>query len=151
MRLVPWPLARLASPALDVEAEAAGAVAADARLPRLGVQVADEIEDARVRGRIAPRRAADGALVDLDHLVDPPDADDLVEGALRLAAARQAAAKGRQQHLVDERRLSGAGDAGHAAEHVERNAHVDRLEVVLRAPLDVQRPTAATRRRFWAV
>jgi hypothetical protein len=64
-------LAGLAAPALDVEAEAAGLVAAGARLlARSGEQLADRCEHAGVGGRVGARRAADRALVDVDDLVD---------------------------------------------------------------------------------
>ena len=41
------------------------------------------------------------------------------------------------EDLVDERRLARARHAGHAAEHAERDLHVDVLEVVLRRALDL--------------
>ena len=68
--LGPLALACLAPAAFDVEAESAGLVAADLRFARLGKDLADFIEDAGIGRRIASRCAADGALVDLDDLVD---------------------------------------------------------------------------------
>ena len=62
--------ARLAAAALDVEREPALEVAAHLRLGRRGEQLADVVEDAGVRRRVGPRRAADRRLVDVDHLVD---------------------------------------------------------------------------------
>src|SRR5690606_39458640 len=63
-------LARLAAPALDVEAEPARRVAAGARFLGRGEELADRREEARVRRRIRARRAADRALADVDHAVD---------------------------------------------------------------------------------
>ena len=63
-------LAGFAAPALDVEAEASGLVAALAGFGQHGEEVADGGEDAGVGGGIGARRAADGRLVDLDDLVD---------------------------------------------------------------------------------
>ena len=66
----PLPFAGLAPPAGDVEAEPARLVPAAFRLGQLGVEVADVVEHLDVRRRVTPRRAADGRLVDGDHLVE---------------------------------------------------------------------------------
>ena len=63
-------LAGLAAAAGDVEAEAAGLVAALARLGQHGEEIADGREDLGVGGGIGARRAADGGLVDADDFVD---------------------------------------------------------------------------------
>ena len=63
-------LAGLAAAALDVEREAAGPVAALARLLHLREQLADRREEPGVGRRIRARRAADRALIDADHLVE---------------------------------------------------------------------------------
>ena len=63
-------LAGLAAATLDVEAEPAGFVAPRARFLGAGKQLPDRGEDAGVGGRVGARRAADGALVDVDALVD---------------------------------------------------------------------------------
>lgn len=63
-------LAGFTAAALDVEAEAAGFIASDLGFRRLAVELADGIEDARIRRRIGPRRPADGRLVDVDDLID---------------------------------------------------------------------------------
>ena len=82
--------ADLAAPALDVEREAAGLVAARPRLLRLGEQVADDVEQPGVRRRVRPRRAADRRLVDLDDLVELVEAGDAPVRAGALAGARAA-------------------------------------------------------------
>ena len=71
-------LAGLAAAALDVEGEASRAVAALARLRHAGEQLADRREQPGVGGRVGARRAADRALVDVDHLVEELEALDLV-------------------------------------------------------------------------
>src|SRR5690606_22088681 len=63
-------LAGFAAPALDVEAEAPRRIAAGLGFGQLGEPVADRRESAGIGGRIGPRRAADRALVDIDHLVE---------------------------------------------------------------------------------
>ena len=63
-------LAGLAAPALDVEGEAAGLVAARLGLGQAGEPVADRREGAGVGGGVGARRAADRRLVDVDDLVE---------------------------------------------------------------------------------
>ena len=87
---LPVAAADLAAPALDVEREAAGLVAARPRLGRARVELADVVEDARVGGRVRARRAADRRLVDVDDLVDAVDARRSC-GGRRAAASRGAA------------------------------------------------------------
>src|SRR5262249_55491114 len=60
----------LAAPALDVEAEAAWLVAARAGLLGLGEEVADHVEQARVRRWVRARCAPDRRLVHGDDLVE---------------------------------------------------------------------------------
>ena len=100
----PVALAVLAAAALDVEAEAARRVAADARLRDAGEQLADRREQAGVRRRVRARRPADRALVDLDDLVDVLGALERVVRPDRLARAVQLASEGAIQDLRDERR-----------------------------------------------
>src|SRR4051812_11349178 len=85
----PVALAVLAAAALDVAADPPGLIAADACLGRPGEQLADRPEQPDVRCRVGARRAADGALVDLDDLVDVLDALDRVVRADRLPRAAQ--------------------------------------------------------------
>ncbi len=64
------PLAGLAAASGDVEAEAAGLVSPLAGFGKHGEEVAEGREDLCVGGGIGARGAADGGLVDADHLVD---------------------------------------------------------------------------------
>ena len=83
-------LAGLAAAALHVEREAARLVAARPRLGHQAEQLADEGEGARVGGGVAARRAADGALVDGDDLVELPRRPP-ARGACRARRPRRAA------------------------------------------------------------
>ncbi len=67
-------LALLAAAAGHVEGEAAGRVAAHARLAGGGEEAPDVVPDAHVGGRAGARRLADGGLVHLQHPADalPP-------------------------------------------------------------------------------
>src|SRR5690606_10886185 len=63
-------LAGLAAPTLDVERETARLVTARLRLGQPGKPVPDRRESAGIGGRIGARRAPDGALVDVDDLIE---------------------------------------------------------------------------------
>ena len=94
--------ARLAAAALDVEGEAAGAVAARLRVRRGGEQVADVGKQARIGRGVRARRAADGALVDDDCLVEVLDA---LEAVVPAGADARTVEHGRElfaDDLVDE-------------------------------------------------
>ena len=89
-------------------------------------------EEVGVRRRVRARRAADRPLVDLDHLVEHVDPFDARVRARLDARAVEPVRERLEDDLVHERRLAGAGDAGHADELPDRELDVDVLEVVLR-------------------
>ena len=94
--------AGLAAAALDVEREAAGAVAAGLCVSRGGEQVADVGKQARIGRGVRARRAADGALVDDDCLVEVLDA---LEAVVPAGADARTVQHGRElfaDDLVDE-------------------------------------------------
>ena len=128
--LEPVALAGFAAAALDVEAEAAGLVAALARFGKHGVELADGREEAGVGGGVGARRAADGRLIDLDHFVDVFQAFDgivLARGVVRsVDFFRQRAIK----NVVDERRFAAAGNAGDGDEAAQRKFDGDVFEIV---------------------
>ena len=128
----PVALAGLAAPAAHVEREAARLVAAHLRLGRERVELADVVEELRVRRRVRPRRAPDRRLVDVDHLVE--DVDPLAAGVLAglHAHAVQPVRERLEDDLVHERRLAGARDARDGDELADRELDVDPLQVVLR-------------------
>ena len=133
-------LAVLAAAALDVEAEAARLVAADARLRDAGEQLADRREQADVGGRVGARRPPDRALVDLDDLVDVLGALERVVRADRFARPVQLAGQGPVQDLGHERALAAPRHAGHRHERPERDAQVHVPQVVLAGALTTQVP-----------
>src|SRR5690606_22783368 len=139
----PVALARLAAAALDVEAEAAGLVAARLRLGQAGEPVADLGEGAGVGRRVRARGAADRRLIDLDHLVAVFEAGEAVVRAGDDAGAVERAG-GRGVERVDhEAGLARARDTGDAAEGAEREAGGDVLEVVGAGAFDRDRVAVA--------
>src|SRR4029453_10536177 len=123
-------LAGLAAPALDVEGEAAGLVAARLGLGELGEPFADWGEGAGIGGGIRARGAADRRLVDVDRLVELLDAFELVVLAGPLACAVELAGDRAVERLDEESGLAAAGHAGHRGEQAKGHVHGDVLEVV---------------------
>src|SRR5207302_11159925 len=94
---------------------------------------ADDVESLDVRDRIRARSAADGRLIDEDDLVQKLIAFDAVPQN-RAGATAIGLALGRGQCLIEnvmqQRRLSRAGDARNRNQHAERDFKVDVLQVV---------------------
>ena len=123
--------ARLAAPALDVEAEPAGLVPAHLRLARLAEERADAVEDARVGRRVRARRAADRRLVDVHDLVEVVETR---HPSVLAGDPTRTVQLGREHFVedaVDQRRLARAAHPGDGGEHAERELGGDVLQIVL--------------------
>ena len=116
-------LAGFAAPAFDIERKASRAIAAFARRRHAGEQVADRGEEPGVGRRIGARRAPDRALIDVHHLVEKLQPVDRFVRRRFGRAAVQMLRGGVVQRVVDQRRFARAGDAGHADEQPDRQAH----------------------------
>ena len=81
-------------------------------------------------------RAADGRLVDVDHLVEVLHPLDRAVAARERLGPVQLLGQRAQQDVVDQRRLARARDTGDRDEAAEREGHVDVLEVVLAGAAD---------------
>ena len=123
-------LAGLAAPALDVEREAAGLVAAGLRLRQAGEPFADRRERAGIGRGVRARRAADRRLVDVDHLVEVLQALDGVVRGRGLRRAVELARHRLVERVDQQRRLAAARHAGDAGEQAERDLGGDVLQVV---------------------
>ena len=143
-------LAGFAAAAGDVEAEAAGLVAALARFGQHGEQIADGREDLRVGGGIGARRAADGRLVDADHFVDLVGAFERFVHAGLFARAVERLGQRAIENVVDQRAFSAAAHAGDDGHHAERDADGEVLQVVL-ARAGHGEPLAGERPRLGAM
>ena len=131
--------AGLTAAAADIEREAPRAIAAQLRVLCGGKERADIVKQAGIRRRVGARRAADGALVDVDdliqilHAVDPVAFPGTHLGVVKLADECFI------QHLVDERRFSAAGHAGHTRHDAQRDLHIHVLEIMLCRAADHKR------------
>ena len=113
--------AGLAPAALDVEAEPSRPIAPDFRLVGRREQIPDVVEQPRIGGRIAPGGSADGALVDVDDLVQILHAVNAVTEAGTGTGMVQRGKQGLVQNFIDQTGLSRTGHAGDADEGSQRN------------------------------
>src|SRR3984893_10931916 len=123
-------LAGLAAPALDVEREAAGQIAARLGLGEPGEPVADRREAAGIGRRVRARRAADRRLVDVDDLVEKLDPLEPTQRRRLLAGVVEAFGERLVERLDDQGRFAAARDAGDAAKGAERDLGGDALQIV---------------------
>ena len=136
----PWQASQ--RPPLTLKEKRPGLVAARLGLGQLGEPFADGGEGAGIGGGVRARRAADRALVDVDHLVEMLEALDRLVLARDLAAAGELAGDRAVERLDEEGRLAAARDAGHRGEQAERDVDGDVLEVVGARAFD-REPAAA--------
>ena len=130
--------AGLAPAAPDVEAEPPRAVAPALGLLSGGEQVPDVIEEAGVGGGVGPGCPADGALVDVHHLVQILDSLDPVAPAGVDLHPVQLHAQLLEQDLIHQGALAAAGHAGNHGKGPQGKLHVDVPQVVLRRAEDLQ-------------
>ena len=125
------PLAGFATPARDVETEAARLMTAPAGFGQLREQGANVVEDLDVRAGIGARRAADRRLVDGDQFVEFAETFDSLMPARLSFAAVEISPQGLHQYVIHERALARTGDTRDADELAQRNTDVDAFEVVV--------------------
>ncbi len=136
-------LAGFTAAALDVEAEAAGLVAPDLGFRRLAVELADGIEDARIRRRVGPRRPTDGRLVDVDDLIDVFDPFEGLEFPRPVGRAVDGFGHGLIEDFIDQGRLARPGNAGDDGQGPEGDGNVDILQIVFGCADDLDGRTVA--------
>jgi hypothetical protein len=79
---------------------------------------------------IRARCAADGGLIDLDHLIDQVETGDRAVLAGFRTRAIYSLRCGSIQNVVNESRFTTAGNAGHQDEEAQRKVDVDVLQIV---------------------
>ena len=127
-----------AAPVAGIEAERAGRVAAHLGGGERGERLADRRQHADVARRVGARRPAERRLVHQHDLVDVLVADDLAVRSGRLGGLALELQQRGIQHVLDQRGLAGAADAGDADQPLQRNRHVDGLQVVSRGAADLE-------------
>ena len=128
----------LAPAALYIEGEAARAVA-----PHFGIgcgskQIPDVIEQPRIGSGVGPGGSADGALVNVDDLVQVLQPFNAFAGAGAGSGVVQLGSQGFVQHLANQAGLAGAGNAGDAGQGSQGDFHIQILQVVLRGSQNFQ-------------
>ena len=83
---------------------------------------------------IAARRAADGTLIDQDHVVDLAVAEHVVERQRFAGVLAFAAAQRRIERVLHQRALARPADAGDQTQHAQREIDRDVLQVVAACP-----------------
>ena len=136
--IVALPLAGLTPAALDVEGEPAGRITPHPSLGQAGEQLSDGGEGAGVGGRVGAGGAADGRLVDIDHLVDVLHTHQFIVCARQVSATVHDLRQFLVKDLVGQGALSRPRNPGDADQHPQRQLYVDVLEVVLSSALDGQ-------------
>ncbi len=132
-------LAGFAAAALYIEGEASRPVTARAGLRYPGKEFADGREQPGVGRRVGAWGAADGALVDVDDLVEVLQAVEAVVGRhLQGGRAIERRGSDREQRVVDQRRLARAGYAGDAGQQPHRDLQIDVTQVVAAGALELE-------------
>ena len=122
--------ALLAAASLDVEAKARGCIAALLGLGRLGEEAADVVVETNVRGWVGAGRAANGGLVDVDHIAYVLDPVEAVVRARQHAAVVEDGVELLVENVVYERALARARSPTDADEDSQGNFDVEVVEVV---------------------
>ena len=133
-------LAGLAAAAAHIEAEATRGISARLRLLRRGEQGANVVPQPDVGGRVAARRSTDGALVDVDDLVNRLKPGDLTVRARAPVRVVHAVGQGRRERVGDKRAFTRAGYAGDHGERADGHLKRDVFQVVLRGTRHLEGP-----------
>ena len=139
------PLALLTAPAFHVEAEPPRVIPTDPRRRQPREQIADLVEHACVRRRIAPRRPPDRRLVHHDAFLQQVQPANLPMRPRPLLAAVPLSEDRATQDVIHQRRLAAPADARHAGQRPERDPHIHVLQVVLGRPDDFEPPLVRPR------
>ena len=123
-------LARFTAPALDIEGKPARLIATELCILGRGEKLPDIVKQSRVCRRIGAWRSADGALVDVDDLVDILKSRHAAAFAgLRLGSVFLKS-NGLIQDLIYKRGLAAAGHAGHTGNNALGERYIDAPQVI---------------------
>ena len=124
-------LARLAAATAHIEAEAARRIAARLRLLRARKQRANVVPQADIRRGIRTRSATDGALVDINDLIERLIARELAVFARAMARVIDAVRERRRKRVGDKRAFARPRNARDHGKRAKFNGNGHILQVVL--------------------
>ena len=127
--------AGLAAASLHIEAEPALFISPCLRIGRGGKQIPDHVEHPGIGGGIGTGRAADGRLIDVDHLIQLIDSLNSFIFPRNGSRPVQISCQRFVEDLVHQRAFTGAGNTGHTGHHAKRKTDVDILQVIFRSSL----------------
>jgi hypothetical protein len=142
----PLATAGFAASTFDVEGKAPRLVAPGLGLDGFGKQVADDVEHPRIGGRVRPGGAANGGLVDDDHLIQGLQPLDFVQVFGKGHLAAEVVLQGWVQQLIHQGRFARARHPGNAHQLTQGNVHIQVFQVVAVGIFEGQRATIARRR-----
>ena len=129
--LLAVPFTRFASSAGDVEAEAAGRIAAQFRFRQLRKEFPNQFEYTCIGSRIRSGGIAERLLIDANHLVDVFDPANGVVRAGNHARPMQTTREGRIQNIFDQRTFTGTARPRNPRQRAKRNFQVNVPQVVV--------------------
>ena len=148
--------AALATAAAGVERERARGQSLRHRFRLRGEKFADAIVKTEIKNRRGTRRARERRLIDHHDVANAMRARDrFARAGFLIGRFAFGAQKIPIKHVVNERRFTGTGNAGHARENAERKIDIDVLQVVFARAGDLDRrcrssPLFRNRNRFAA-
>ena len=128
---IAFPPAGLTASAFDVEREAAGSVAPHPGFRDGGKKFPDGGEGAGIRGRVAPRRATDGRLVNVNDFINMLQAGNFITVTGFLPRTVEYMGQFPVKNLIDEGALTAAGYAGDTDKLAQGEAYIDVFQVIL--------------------
>jgi len=136
-------LADFAPAANYVETEPTGFVPPDLSFGQVGKQRPDVGKHPRISSGVAPWSPTDGALVNVDHLIEVLEAGDFLVVHRPLYAVVEMLPQNRIQRFVDQCGFARTAHSGNAGEGSQRNFNIDVLQVVARSALELQEVAVA--------
>ena len=123
--------AGLAPSALDIKTETAFLVALCLGICGGCKKITDLVKNSGICGRIGTGSSSDRGLVDIDHLIQLIDTQDVIMFPGNHSGTVQVSGKSLVQDFIDQRALTGAGNTCDTGHHSQRDIYVDMLQVVL--------------------
>lgn len=115
----------MAAAGFNVEAEAAGIIAALFGFVGVGEELADVVVEADVGGRVGTRVTADGRLINIGDAADVLDSFECVVVAREGAAVVELVVELFKENLVNQRAFTRTRGAGDADQLTQRDFHVE--------------------------